>query len=228
MKLLIALLGTSLVAVSAAAQPATPAAGSSQVTVKTFYLKNAPSQQDANEIYTAVRNMMDPHTRSYFVPSENMIFVEGSPDQIAIAEKVLNDTDKPKKTYRLTYTVTDVDAGKKVGSQRFSITAINGQKTTLKQGSRVPVATGSYGHESATQQTQFTYIDVGMNFDATIDEMAKGVRLNTTVDQSGISEEHSGTLPQDPVIRQTTLKGSSFLTPGQPLVLGSIDIPGST
>jgi hypothetical protein len=32
---------------------------------------------------------------------------------------------------------------------------------------------------------------------------------------------------QEPVVRQTVLEGTSFLTPGKPLVLGSLDIPGS-
>ena len=73
-----------------------------------------------------------------------------------------------------------------------------------------------------------TYIDVGLNFDATLDEFANGVRLRTKVDQSSVAEERSGVGPQDPVVRQTSLEGTSFLTPGKPLVLGSLDIPGST
>jgi hypothetical protein len=46
--------------------------------------------------------------------------------------------------------------------------------------------------------------------------------------------EHRLSLPavrvgtQDPVIRQTTLEGTSTLVLGKPLVLGSLDIPGST
>ena len=73
-----------------------------------------------------------------------------------------------------------------------------------------------------------TYIDVGLNFDATLDEFANGVRLRTKVDESSVAEERSGVGPQGPVVRQTSLEGTSFLTPGKPLVLGSLDIPGST
>jgi hypothetical protein len=33
---------------------------------------------------------------------------------------------------------------------------------------------------------------------------------------------------KEPIIRQATLRGESLLTPGKPLMLGSVDIPGST
>jgi hypothetical protein len=55
-----------------------------------------------------------------------------------------------------------------------------------------------------------------------------GVRLRTKLVQSGIAEERSGIGAQDPIIRQTTLEGTSTLVQGKPLVLGSLDVPGST
>jgi hypothetical protein len=54
------------------------------------------------------------------------------------------------------------------------------------------------------------------------------MRLRTKVEQSSIAEQPSGIGSQDPVIRQTLIEGSSILTLGKPLSLGSIDIPGST
>jgi hypothetical protein len=73
-----------------------------------------------------------------------------------------------------------------------------------------------------------TYLDVGMNFDATLDEFANGVRLRSKVEQSSIAEEKSSVGAQDPIVRQTVMEGTSFLAPGKPLILGSLDIPGST
>jgi hypothetical protein len=67
-----------------------------------------------------------------------------------------------------------------------------------------------------------------MNFDATMDEVANGARLRSKVEQLGMAEQTSGVGLQDPIIRQSLLEGTSFLTLGKPLVLGSIDIPGST
>ncbi|MEO8737178.1 MAG: hypothetical protein ABI380_11635, partial [Edaphobacter sp.] len=47
-------------------------------------------------------------------------------------------------------------------------------------------------------------------------------------EQSSIAEQVSGVGSQDPIIRQTVLASTSFLTSDKPLVLGSLDIPGST
>jgi hypothetical protein len=111
----------------------------------------------------------------------------------------------------------------------------SGQKTTLKQGSRVPIATGSYSAGGANGinpgigiQTQFTYVDVSTNFEATLDEYANGARLRTLVDQSAAVAPEKDATVQQPVIRHSTLEGASFLTLGKPLMIGSLDIPGST
>jgi type II secretory pathway component GspD/PulD (secretin) len=197
---------------------------------QTFYLTNISAQNDANEITVAVRNLLPPDVKLFLVPSQNALTIRGTPDEIALAQKIINDLDRPKKTYRLTFTTTETDGSKRIGVQHISIIVAAGQRTTLKQGSKVPVATGSYSATGSNTgaQTQFTYIDVGMNFDAALDELANGARLRSKVEQLSIAEQTSGLGLQDPIIRQSTLEGTSFLTLGKPLVLGSIDIPGST
>jgi type II secretory pathway component GspD/PulD (secretin) len=195
---------------------------------QTFYLVNVAAQNDANEIVIAVRNIMPPDVKIYLVPSQNAISMRGSAEDLVLAQKVIHDLDRPKKTYRLIYTLTDMDGGKRIGVQHFGMIVFAGQRTTLKQGSKVPIATGSSTEGSSGSQTQFTYLDVGLNFDATLDPFADGMRLRSKVEQSSIAEEKSGFGPQDPIVRQTVLEGMSFLTPGKPLVLGSLDIPGST
>jgi type II secretory pathway component GspD/PulD (secretin) len=217
--------------VPADAQPSsdvTPAKPGS-LSIRTFYLTNVSQVSDATELTTALRNLLDAHDKVYLVPSQFAIVVQGTPDQLVLAQKLLSDLDRPKKTYRLTYTITETDAGKRVGVQHFAMVVVTGQRTVLKQGSKVPIVTGSYTATGSTgTQTQMTYLEVGMNFDATLDEFVNGVRLRSKVEQLSMGEEKSGMGPQDPVIRQTSLEGTSFLTPGKPLVLGAVDIPGST
>ena len=195
---------------------------------QTFYLSNATTVNDANEITVAVRNLLPPDVKVYVVPNQNALTVRATPDELTLVQKIISDLDRPKKTYRLTFTTTDTDSGKRVGVQHFAMIVTAGQRTTLKQGSKVPIATGSYSTTGNTAQTQFTYLDVGMNFDATLDEVANGARLRSKVEQLSIAEQTSGVGLQDPIIRQSALEGMSFLTLGKPLVLGSIDIPGST
>ncbi len=57
--------------------------------------------------------------------------------------------------------------------QNPRIRATDGQRASLKIGQKIPIATGSYnagvstGVSSIGVQTQFTYLDVGVNIDMT-------------------------------------------------------------
>jgi len=199
---------------------------------RTLYLvNNAVQTYEANEVMAALRNALPNNDRIYLVATQNAIVVRAPSEDIALAQKLLNDLDRPKKNYRLTYTVTEMDGGKQIGVQHYAMIMTSGQTTSLKLGNRVPVATGASTAGVAAnlvEQTQFTYIDVGMNFDATLTAMGENAMLKSSVDQSGAAPEKSDSVPHQPIIRQASLKGESFLAPGKPLVLGSMDIPGST
>ncbi len=198
---------------------------------RTFYLNNSDQTAQANEIVTAIRNMVPPETRVYLVPTQNAIAVRASAEDFTLIQRLLSDLDRPRKSYRLTYTVTEMDGGKRVGTQHFAMVMVSGQETKLKQGSKVPIATGSYnsgGNAAIGVQTQFTYLDVGMNFDATMQEMGTNGRLRFSVEQSSIALEASGVGPQNPIVRQTSLAGEATLSPSKPMMLGSVDIPAST
>jgi hypothetical protein len=88
--------------------------------------------------------------------------------------------------------------------------------------------TGTLEAGSSTANTQVQYLDVGLNIDASLEEYAGGVRLRSKIEQSNVAEEKSGMGAQDPVIRQTMLEGTSPLIEGKPLILGTLDLPGST
>lgn len=199
---------------------------------RTFYLNgtlNPQFEANANEIVTALRNMLPPEAKVFLVASQSAIVMRAMPDDITLAQKLLSDLDKPKRTYRLTYTVTEMDGAKRIGSQRFAMVLTDAQKTSLNQGNRVPVSTGSYGGVSAAGvQTQFTYMDVGTNFEATLYATGSGARLNSKVTQSSFVAATSSDGPQSPIVRNLTLEGSSMLIPGKPVMLGSMDVPGST
>jgi hypothetical protein len=193
---------------------------------QTIYLTNLTQQNDANELVTDLRNML-PNDKLYYVPSQSAISIRGSAADIALAQKILADMDKNKKIYRVTYTMTEKEGGKTIGVQHFSIIVASGSRTDLKQGSRVPIATGT-NSSSGGSNSEIQYLDLGTEIQASLDGYLDGVRLRTKVVQSSIAEDKSGVGAQDPVIRQTTLEGTSTLVQGKPLVLGSLDVPGST
>ena len=194
--------------------------------VRTLSLSNATQQADANEIIAALRNVLPPEAKVFYVSNQNAVIVRAMPDDIALAQKLISDLDKPKKTYRLTYTVTEMDGIKKIGSQRFAMVLASGQDTALKLGNKVPIVTDA---ASAGGQTQYTYVDVGMSFDATLIEMGENAMLKSSVDQSSVAPEKTDIAGvREPIIRQATLRGESLLAPHKPLMLGSVDIPSST
>src|SRR3981189_2117930 len=73
---------------------------------QTFYLANVSAQNDANEITVALRNLLPADVKVFLVPSQNAITMRGTPDELALAQKVISDLDRPKKTYRLSFTTT--------------------------------------------------------------------------------------------------------------------------
>jgi hypothetical protein len=143
--------------------------------------------------------------------------------------------DKPStpppeiRTYRLTFTLTDSDAGKRVGIQHISMTTASGVPAVAKIGSRIPIATGNYSNADPGKgvQTQMTYLDVGVNILARLHELGNGVQVTAKIEQSSMADAPPAT-PADPIIRQPEFENDAILTPGKPIMLGSLDIPGST
>ena len=200
--------------------------------IHTFYLRNASFPNDGNELLTGLRLLLEPSIKIYLVPNQNAIVMSLIPTEVPIVESYLAAVDRPKHLYRLTYTVTESDSGKRIGVQNFSIDLLNNQRTTMKNGSKIPVVTGSYSNGSATEasgvQTQFTYLDIGITVDATVSETATGVVLKSKFEQSSMAQPQVIANVSEPVIRQTVVEGVTQLTPGKSVNLGATDIPGST
>ena len=194
---------------------------------QTIYLSNATQQHEADEVQTSLRNML-PRAKIYYAPASGALLLRGTAEDIQLAQKIVADLDKVRKTYRLTYTTTESDGGKRIGSQRFTLVMLPGGKAYLKQGSKVPIMTGSTEAGSTVQNTQVQYLDVGLNIEASLEGSADGLRLRSKVEQSALADEKSGIGAQDPVVRQRVIEGTSVLALGKPIMLGSLDMPGST
>jgi type II secretory pathway component GspD/PulD (secretin) len=207
----------------AATKPAEQAAGTEPY--QTLYLTNVSQQSDAADVLTAMRNSL-PRAKIYYVASQNAISIRAAAEDIQLAQKILADLDRSKKVYRLTFTIDESDGGKRTGSQQVALIVIPGGKSVLKQGSRVPIVTGTV--ENGTPHSQVQYIDLGLTIEASLEGTADGLRLRAKVEQSKAAEEKSGLGAQDPVILQTMLDGVTTLAQGKLLVLGSLDMPGST
>lgn len=63
--------------------------------VQTFYLSNTSQPNDLNDIQTALRNLLA-NAKLYGVPSQNAIVMRATPDELLLAQKLIEDLDKSR------------------------------------------------------------------------------------------------------------------------------------
>jgi len=126
----------------------------------------------------------------------------------------------------LTYLMSDSDT-KLI--QNPEIRALDNEKATLKIGDRVPVATGSFGSAaggggvSALVNTQFQYLDVGVNIDITPHIHSEHeVTLKMSLEVSSVSgTQNIGGISQ-PIIGQRRIEHETRLQDGEVNLVGGI------
>ena len=192
------------------------------LTIRTFYLKNASDSKEASEILTAVRIICDPTVKMFLDEIQNALTVRGTDHDLNQVQQILDELDRPKKNYLITYTIVELDGAKRLGVQHFSMNAASGLRVTLKQGSKVPYFPGG--------NMQFSYLDVGLSFDSTVDGFSNAVRLKSKVEQSSFAPDDGsgGSSLKEPIIRQNSLESDSVVPLGKSTQIGSMDVPGST
>ena len=281
--------------------------------VRTFYLSNISQPTDLQDVVNALRTVIELQ-RIQQLPSQNAIVIRGTPDQLALAEKLIGDIDKPKPEVVIDVAVMQVSRNKErdlgilpptnvsvaltnqsfqnLGStttgtgttgtgttgtgtnqqqpggqvtfntfkhltsvsyavnipaataqllfsdadskiiQNPQIRSLDGAKGSLKIGQRIPVATGSFGIPTVgtgtggftgTVNTQFQYIDVGVNIDVTPKIHAdSNVTLKVMIDIS--SRDSTVTIGgiDQPVIGQRKIEHEIRLREGEVNIMGGI------
>ena len=113
--------------------------------------------------------------------------------------------------------------------QNPRIRATDGQRATLKIGQKIPIATGSYnagvstGVASIGVQTQFTYLDVGVNIDITPTvHQDREISLKTKLEVSQQNGAVTISNVTEPIIAQRVLEQVIQLKEGEPSILAGI------
>ncbi len=114
--------------------------------------------------------------------------------------------------------------------QNPSIRATDGQRATLKIGSKIPIATGSYSAGAATGitagigvQTQFQYLDVGVNIDMTPTvHLDRDVSLKMKVEVSSQTGSVTISGVTEPILGQRSIEHTIQLKEGEPSILAGI------
>ena len=153
----------------------------------------------------------------------------GTPNQINLNQlNNLNATDFTITIPQATATALFSDTSTKL-IQKPQIRAVDGQKASLKIGDRVPVATGSFQPGiggvgiNPLVNTQFQYLDVGVNIDITPKVHANGeVTLKVTMDISSVTgTSNIGGISQ-PIIGQRKIEHEVRLKEGEVNMLGGM------
>jgi len=136
--------------------------------------------------------------------------------------------------YKVEYRIRDgSDAASKSG-RRYTMLMDTTGRSTFKVGERVPVATGSFQSGpggvgvNPLVNTQFNYLDIGVNIDTNVKEQDGKVSLFSSMDISTIVEhkqQAGSTVLSNPTVAQIRVIVSTQVTPGKPTLVASIDDP---
>jgi general secretion pathway protein D len=121
------------------------------------------------------------------------------------------------------FTALASDSGTKV-IQRPEIRVMDSEKASLKIGDRIPIATGSYQSGITTGvNTQFQYIDVGVNIDITpYVHYGNDVTLKMSLEVSSVTGEQSVDGVTEPTIGQRRIDHEARLADGEVNLIGGI------
>ena len=141
-----------------------------------------------------------------------------------------DDQLKPTDSYKVEFTVNELDNGKKINSRSYSMLmrAEASPKWTdrqrLRVGSKVPVSIGG------TSASPVQYQDVGMNIDCRLMPMGNGkVSIDTNWEYSAVGEEERAAHDsQPPVFRQVRSSVQAVLPLDKPTVISEMDDVAST
>lgn len=134
------------------------------------------------------------------------------------------------KHYQVVFVVQDVESGRVINSRRYATDmALVGEKSasgSIRTGSRVPIATGSYnsGSSNVGVQTQFTYVDIGFNVDFDQARLeGNQVYVWLRADLSSVDPALSGGQLHEPTIRHNSWSAGVTVPLGKPTVVFSSD-----
>lgn len=127
--------------------------------------------------------------------------------------------------YRLTYTLTEIDGNRKVGTQHYTLALDAGGQEHTQMETRVPVHVGV--------GTAYTTVHINVILDSHLNQFQNGLELMWGVMQTSLADslQKVGKNTADqlpPVTRDFNLYGRVLMQEDQPITLCKLDIPGST
>ena len=205
--------------------------------VKVFYVQNAATTNEINEIFNGVRQGAKLQQGVSPVLSQNAIVIRGTPDSVALCEKLIHDLDRPRAEVLLDVIVMEVNktlatqiGASLLGQGGFSsnvnftprpgITTSTSSSSSSSTGSS---STGSTGTGSTPSTSGSTPNSVSINNLRRLSSADYSAVLPSTLVQALMSDTRNHVL-QQPQLRATD-GGKASLKIGQkiPYVSGSLN-----
>jgi len=153
-----------------------------QQVLRTFYLSNLSGPTDMLDVANALRSVLE-ISRVQQLPSQNAIVVRGTPDQVLLAQKLIDDLDKPKPEVIVEVAIMQVqkDKLKQLGIQPpFTSTA--SPTVTLQSPTTTSTTSSSSSGSTPTSTGNLTLNDLAnldaRDFAVTIPSMSVSMLMN--------------------------------------------------
>lgn len=195
-----------------------------QSVIKTFYLSNLSQPTELQDVVNALRQILE-ISRIQPLPSEGAIVVRGTPDQVALAEKLVSDLDKSKPEVVVDVAVLQISKDK---SRTLGINPPTSATVTLQPNINSTTTTNNNNNNGLltnTNNTSNSNGSINLNALGNLNATDFQVTINSAT-VSALFADNSTKLIQNPQIRSVDgQKASLKIGDRVPVATGSFQ-PG--
>jgi len=150
-----------------------------------------------------------------------LLLVVGLVSAVAIAQETPKHL---QKIYKAVFLIYEVEDGKKINERTYTlpVNSVDGSPRdgSMRVGTRVPIATGT-----TSGNTQYQYIDVGLNIECNVTEQEDKFIVHGNVDLSSFALPDQGTDSRNlgPILRNIRQSFTTLVLPGKPTLATTMD-----
>jgi general secretion pathway protein D len=196
-----------------------------QSVVRTFYLTNLSQPNELQDLVNILRTLLDTQRLQQF-PSQQAIVVRGTPDQIAMAEKLIEDLDKSRPEVLVEVAIMQVNRDKlrNLGIQPPASITVNLQSNTSTTTSTTGSNVGT-GNGNVTTTTGATTGSITLNELANLNATNFQVTIPATTANFLFTDSSSKLITQPQIRASDGQKASLKIGERVPVATGSFQ-PG--
>jgi hypothetical protein len=201
---------------------------------KVLYFSNLSQPTDLQDVVNTLRAIVE-IARVQMILSSQVVVAKGTPEQLALAEKLADEIDKAKRRfgavgYRLDFKVIESDSNKKPLSQVYSLVTEAHDSAKLSIGRQLPAQSQS---ETGPQSKQSPDALSGRSIECRIlseTERTIDLHLDVAFDSSRVSEPSEGEKPgltsrDGPAPMQVRVRDHITVELGKPTIISMLDDP---